>query len=223
MAVGKQVTVTDCKMWNIANIGINVLFLCRNLTILTTAIFAWDFRRISFWDEIAYMAHWWISFVTELDGKVLTMTEYGIRPKFSDESKRPVSKTASGKLSSGTSSSSAVLMVGPNFRVGKKIGCGNFGELRLGVYYWNLKHAVLFSIVNVHVNISNQSMSYNQNCYMQCLVFFKANDFYLIFNHVDESRVWHTTKISRLSYHVCVLCGCLSIFICSKCDKKVSL
>ena len=26
-----------------------------------------------------------------------------------------------------------VLMVGPNFRVGKKIGCGNFGELRLGV------------------------------------------------------------------------------------------
>ncbi|CAO2634540.1 Casein kinase I isoform gamma-1 [Lemmus lemmus] len=33
---------------------------------------------------------------------------------------------------SGTSASSGVLMVGPNFRVGKKIGCGNFGELRLG-------------------------------------------------------------------------------------------
>uniref|UniRef100_A0A8C9Q609 non-specific serine/threonine protein kinase n=1 Tax=Spermophilus dauricus TaxID=99837 RepID=A0A8C9Q609_SPEDA len=34
---------------------------------------------------------------------------------------------------SGTgSSSSGVLMVGPNFRVGKKIGCGNFGELPLG-------------------------------------------------------------------------------------------
>ncbi|XP_069452325.1 casein kinase I isoform X1 [Ovis canadensis] len=30
------------------------------------------------------------------------------------------------------STSSGVLMVGPNFRVGKKIGCGNFGELRLG-------------------------------------------------------------------------------------------
>ncbi|XP_063820295.1 casein kinase I isoform X3 [Pseudophryne corroboree] len=30
------------------------------------------------------------------------------------------------------SSNSGVLMVGPNFRVGKKIGCGNFGELRLG-------------------------------------------------------------------------------------------
>lgn len=32
------------------------------------------------------------------------------------------------------SSSSGVLMVGPNFRVGKKIGCGNFGELRLGEF-----------------------------------------------------------------------------------------
>ncbi|XP_072574132.1 casein kinase I isoform X9 [Paramormyrops kingsleyae] len=33
---------------------------------------------------------------------------------------------------SGSSASSGVLMVGPNFRVGKKIGCGNFGELKLG-------------------------------------------------------------------------------------------
>ena len=33
---------------------------------------------------------------------------------------------------SGTSASSWFLMVGPNFRVGKKIGCGNYGELRLG-------------------------------------------------------------------------------------------
>nr|XP_060611584.1 casein kinase I isoform X2 [Anolis sagrei ordinatus] len=33
---------------------------------------------------------------------------------------------------SGSSSAAGVLMVGPNFRVGKKIGCGNFGELRLG-------------------------------------------------------------------------------------------
>ncbi|XP_032600033.3 casein kinase I isoform X5 [Taeniopygia guttata] len=38
------------------------------------------------------------------------------------------------------SSNCGVLMVGPNFRVGKKIGCGNFGELRLDgipqVYYF---------------------------------------------------------------------------------------
>lgn len=52
-------------------------------------------------------------------------------------------RTGGGATTSGTttsmyttrhsvSSSSGVLMVGPNFRVGKKIGCGNFGELRLG-------------------------------------------------------------------------------------------
>jgi hypothetical protein len=35
--------------------------------------------------------------------------------------------------STTSNSSSGVLMVGPNFRVGKKIGCGNFGELRLGL------------------------------------------------------------------------------------------
>ena len=49
---------------------------------------------------------------------------------------RRVSKTSGrthgqNRTSSGNSS---VLLVGPNFRVGKKIGCGNFGELRLGMY-----------------------------------------------------------------------------------------
>ncbi|ALC45899.1 gish, partial [Drosophila busckii] len=47
---------------------------------------------------------------------------------------------ASGKSTSNNmystrqsvSTTTGVLMVGPNFRVGKKIGCGNFGELRLG-------------------------------------------------------------------------------------------
>jgi hypothetical protein len=45
-------------------------------------------------------------------------------------------RTASGMYSARHSvgSSSGMLMVGPNFRVGKKIGCGNFGELRLGKY-----------------------------------------------------------------------------------------
>ncbi|XP_005405994.1 PREDICTED: casein kinase I isoform gamma-2 isoform X1 [Chinchilla lanigera] len=50
------------------------------------------------------------------------------------EEGRRMSKAGGGRgghsvRSSGTSS--GVLMVGPNFRVGKKIGCGNFGELRL--------------------------------------------------------------------------------------------
>ncbi|GAA6102071.1 casein kinase I isoform X1 [Tachysurus ichikawai] len=46
------------------------------------------------------------------------------------------SKVAQGRSGhsrpSSSSASSGVLMVGPNFRVGKKIGCGNFGELKLG-------------------------------------------------------------------------------------------
>ncbi|XP_067886029.1 casein kinase I isoform X2 [Heterodontus francisci] len=37
-----------------------------------------------------------------------------------------------GRSGGRSTHSSGVLMVGPNFRVGKKIGCGNFGELRLG-------------------------------------------------------------------------------------------
>ena len=44
------------------------------------------------------------------------------------------SRNPSNARSSSSSNSSGVLMVGPNFRVGKKIGCGNFGELRLGEY-----------------------------------------------------------------------------------------
>ncbi|XP_076977384.1 casein kinase I isoform X1 [Tamandua tetradactyla] len=51
------------------------------------------------------------------------------------EEGRRMSKTGGNRSSHGVRSagaSSGVLMVGPNFRVGKKIGCGNFGELRLG-------------------------------------------------------------------------------------------
>ncbi|XP_056636058.1 casein kinase I-like [Diorhabda sublineata] len=42
-----------------------------------------------------------------------------------------------------SNSSSGVLMVGPNFRVGKKIGCGNFGELRLGKNLYNNEHVAI--------------------------------------------------------------------------------
>lgn len=51
------------------------------------------------------------------------------------ERDRKASRPNRGSLHSPRSSSSSgsgVMMVGPNFRVGKKIGCGNFGELRLG-------------------------------------------------------------------------------------------
>ncbi|CAB1456736.1 unnamed protein product [Pleuronectes platessa] len=51
-----------------------------------------------------------------------------------EEGKKMSAKTGSrsGHGGRGAGSNSGVLMVGPNFRVGKKIGCGNFGELRLG-------------------------------------------------------------------------------------------
>ena len=50
------------------------------------------------------------------------------------DSRRPSHQSGGSSRSSRdiSSSHSSVLMVGPNFRVGKKIGCGNFGELRLG-------------------------------------------------------------------------------------------
>ena len=47
-------------------------------------------------------------------------------------------KASSSKSASGRSGSrdgrrdEGVMMVGPNFKVGKKIGAGNFGELRIG-------------------------------------------------------------------------------------------
>ena len=51
----------------------------------------------------------------------------------SDDPRRTSKPSRSGGIHSsnrgGGSSNSGVLMVGPNFRVGKKIGCGNFGEL----------------------------------------------------------------------------------------------
>uniref|UniRef100_G3SQY7 non-specific serine/threonine protein kinase n=1 Tax=Loxodonta africana TaxID=9785 RepID=G3SQY7_LOXAF len=47
----------------------------------------------------------------------------------------------------GSRASSGVLMVGPNFRVGKKIGCGNFGELRLGEYLFSERTCVSLPFV----------------------------------------------------------------------------
>lgn len=45
--------------------------------------------------------------------------------------------------SSTTTTTTGVLMVGPNFKVGKKIGCGNFGELRLGKNLYNNEHVAI--------------------------------------------------------------------------------
>lgn len=64
------------------------------------------------------------------------------------EASRRVSQTSSrtrnmAQSRSASSGSSSVLMVGPNFRVGKKIGCGNFGELRLGKNLYTNEHVAI--------------------------------------------------------------------------------
>lgn len=48
------------------------------------------------------------------------------------EEVKKMSKPTGSRTGGRGTGNSGVLMVGPNFRVGKKIGCGNFGELRLG-------------------------------------------------------------------------------------------
>ncbi|XP_028967380.1 casein kinase I [Galendromus occidentalis] len=70
-----------------------------------------------------------------------------------DESKRATAgSTARSKQSvviqsrtptGGSNGPQGVLMVGPNFKVGKKIGCGNFGELRLGKNLYNNEHVAI--------------------------------------------------------------------------------
>ncbi len=67
--------------------------------------------------------------------------------RVSQTSSRTRQNMAAAAAASGgsrsTSGSSSVLMVGPNFRVGKKIGCGNFGELRLGKNLYNNEHVAI--------------------------------------------------------------------------------
>lgn len=48
-----------------------------------------------------------------------------------DKSNETTTTSTSAALAS-SSGPNAMLMVGPNFRVGKRIGAGNFGEIRLG-------------------------------------------------------------------------------------------
>lgn len=62
---------------------------------------------------------------------------------------------------------SGMLMVGPNFKVGKKIGCGNFGELRLGE---------LFNFLDFRAHLYLQSNVYvlksARNCLFCCEIFY---------------------------------------------------
>ncbi|RXM97722.1 Casein kinase I isoform gamma-1 [Acipenser ruthenus] len=63
----------------------------------------------------------------------------------------------SGHRPSSSTTSSGVLMVGPNFRVGKKIGCGNFGELRLGKNLYTNEY--------VAIKLIEATETFHQFCY----------------------------------------------------------
>ncbi|UJR09966.1 hypothetical protein I4U23_014190 [Adineta vaga] len=52
-------------------------------------------------------------------------------------------ETSTSATATSSSGPNAMLMVGPNFRVGKRIGAGNFGEIRLGKNLYNNEHVAI--------------------------------------------------------------------------------
>jgi hypothetical protein len=54
-----------------------------------------------------------------------------------------IEKSNETGTTTNSSGPSAMLMVGPNFRVGKRIGAGNFGEIRLGKNLYNNEHVAI--------------------------------------------------------------------------------
>jgi len=63
------------------------------------------------------------------------MAGRGIQVEVDVSNHRWLASGAGTHASFSRQSSSSSLMVGGNYRVGKKIGSGNFGELRLGIIY----------------------------------------------------------------------------------------
>ncbi|CAF0925248.1 unnamed protein product [Rotaria sp. Silwood1] len=59
-----------------------------------------------------------------------------------DKSNETTTTSTSAAIAGG-SGQNAMLMVGPNFRVGKRIGAGNFGEIRLGKNLYNNEHVAI--------------------------------------------------------------------------------
>ncbi|CAF1045655.1 unnamed protein product [Adineta ricciae] len=60
-----------------------------------------------------------------------------------DRSNETTTTTSTSAVASSSSGPNAMLMVGPNFRVGKRIGAGNFGEIRLGKNLYNNEHVAI--------------------------------------------------------------------------------
>ncbi|XP_033342140.1 casein kinase I gish isoform X11 [Megalopta genalis] len=84
------------------------------------------------------------------DGRETREKEFALSPERDQEAAKRISRGSGNATRSNVhssrhsvTSSSNVLMVGPNFRVGKKIGSGNFGELRLGKNLYNNEHVAI--------------------------------------------------------------------------------
>ncbi|XP_078049120.1 casein kinase I gish isoform X2 [Augochlora pura] len=84
------------------------------------------------------------------DGRETREKEFTLSPERDQEAAKRISRGSGNATRSNVhssrhsvTSSSNVLMVGPNFRVGKKIGSGNFGELRLGKNLYNNEHVAI--------------------------------------------------------------------------------
>jgi len=71
----------------------------------------------------------------------------GLATNATEKSNDTTTSTSAAVTSS--SGPNAMLMVGPNFRVGKRIGAGNFGEIRLGKNLYNNEH-VAIKLVGYH-------------------------------------------------------------------------
>ena len=60
-----------------------------------------------------------------------------------DKSNDTTTTASTSAAITNSSGQNAMLMVGPNFRVGKRIGAGNFGEIRLGKNLYNNEHVAI--------------------------------------------------------------------------------
>lgn len=107
--------------------------------------------------------HSWLPLTSTTHAMEQQRDKYGERPARAAKVSQG-SRSGHSSRPSGSSSSSGVLMVGPNFRVGKKIGCGNFGELKLGKMRGNLhgKRAPITPQLTIFCLISGKNLYTNE-------------------------------------------------------------